>query len=165
MMPKFIQVWKQDFRLCWSFVSKQTLQRNLSKSRRTSALSMARQWKFVRITVAFWERKVILNEQWPFSGGVSFPSVFIAEIMPYGVISVFIWGQFFPTVPCSCLCVDFIDDCLGMSRLYWTRCARSSHLTPCRPSLAGHTYDGVSNKGLSKAWTGLLQITAQLEKL
>ena len=103
MMPKFIQVWKQDFRLCWSFVSKQTLQRNLSKSRRTSALSMARPWKFVRITVAFWERKVILNEQWPFSGGVSFPSVFIAEIMPYGVISVFILGRYFPTVPCSCL--------------------------------------------------------------
>ena len=98
MMPKFIQVWKQDFRLCWSFVSKQTLQRNLSKSRRTSALSMARPWKFVRITVAFWERKVILNEQWPFSGGVSFPSVFIAEIMPYGVISVFILGRYFPTV-------------------------------------------------------------------
>ena len=32
-------------------------------------------------------------------------------------------------------------------------------------TFAGHTYDGVSNKGLSKAWTGLLQITAQLEKL
>ena len=91
MMPKIIQSWKHSFRLCWSFVSKQTLQRSLSRSRRTSALSMARPWKFVRITVAFWERKVILNEQWPFSAVSSSPRCFITEMMPDGVVSVLLF--------------------------------------------------------------------------
>ena len=91
MMPKIIQSWKHSFRLCWSFVSKQTLQRSLSRSRRTSALSMARPWKFVRITVAFWERKVILNEQWPFSAVSSSPRCFITEMMPDGVVSVLLY--------------------------------------------------------------------------
>ena len=38
---------------------------------------------------------MITNQKWQLYR-VSFPSVFIAEIMPYGVISVIIWGRFFP---------------------------------------------------------------------